>query len=38
MGQPEAGAIFIVKQEDSHEYISGTFLLAASEVYKLNNK
>ena len=24
-----------VKQEDSHEYVSGTFLLAASELYKL---
>jgi rhamnogalacturonyl hydrolase YesR len=25
-----------IKQEDSHEYVSGTFLLAASEVYKLS--
>ena len=24
------------KKEDSHEFISGTFLLAASEVYKLS--
>jgi rhamnogalacturonyl hydrolase YesR len=24
-----------IKQEDSHEYVSGTFLLAASEVYQL---
>jgi rhamnogalacturonyl hydrolase YesR len=24
-----------IKQDDSHEYVSGTFLLAASEVYKL---
>lgn len=26
-----------LKQEHSHEYVSGTFLLAASEVYKLKN-
>jgi rhamnogalacturonyl hydrolase YesR len=25
----------IVKKEDSHEFVTGTFLLAASEVYKL---
>jgi rhamnogalacturonyl hydrolase YesR len=27
-----------IKQEDSHEYVSGTFLLAASEVYQLSQK
>jgi rhamnogalacturonyl hydrolase YesR len=27
----------MVKKEDSHEYVSGTFLLAASEIYKLAN-
>lgn len=26
----------LIKMEDSHEYVSGTFLLAASEVYKLS--
>jgi unsaturated rhamnogalacturonyl hydrolase len=25
----------IVKKEDSHEFVTGTFLLAASEVYRL---
>ena len=35
-GQLEAGSPYIVKQEDSHEYVSGAFLLAASEMYKLN--
>jgi unsaturated rhamnogalacturonyl hydrolase len=28
----------VIKQEDSHEYISGIFLLAGSEVYKMNFK
>lgn len=28
----------IVKKEDSHEFVTGTFLLAASEVYKLNDQ
>jgi hypothetical protein len=26
----------LIKQSDTHEYVSGIFLLAASEVYKLN--
>ncbi len=34
-GQPVAGGPYEVKKEDSHEYVSGQFLLAASEVYKL---
>ena len=34
-GQLEAGSPDVVKQEDSHEYVTGTFLLAASEVYKM---
>jgi unsaturated rhamnogalacturonyl hydrolase len=34
-GQLEAGSPFIVKREDSHEYVSGAFLLAASEVYRV---
>ena len=34
-GQLEAGGPFKVIQEDSHEFVSGTFLLAASEMYKL---
>jgi unsaturated rhamnogalacturonyl hydrolase len=34
-GQPEADRPFSVKPEDTHEYVTGTFLLAASEVYKL---
>jgi hypothetical protein len=25
----------LVKREDSHEYVTGTFLLAASEMFKL---
>jgi len=28
-------APYKVLKEDSHEFVSGTFLLAASEVYKL---
>ncbi|MDR2762720.1 MAG: glycoside hydrolase family 88 protein [Planctomycetaceae bacterium] len=27
-----------IKQEDSHEYVSGIFLLAASEIYKLQSR
>lgn len=34
-GQPVGSAPYKVLKEDSHEYVSGTFLLAASEVYKL---
>ncbi len=34
-GQLEAAGPFKVLQEDSHEFVSGTFLLAASEMYKL---
>lgn len=34
-GQPVGSAPYKVMKEDSHEYVSGTFLLAASEVYKL---
>ena len=35
-GQPVAGGPYEVRMEDSHEYVSGQFLLAASEVYKLS--
>ncbi len=34
-GQRVGDQPVMVKMEDSHEYVSGTFLLAASEVYKL---
>lgn len=34
-GQLPAGAPYKVVQDDSHEYVSGMFLLAASEMYKL---
>jgi unsaturated rhamnogalacturonyl hydrolase len=34
-GQLVGAAPYKILQEDSHEYVSGTFLLAASEVYKL---
>jgi hypothetical protein len=34
-GQLVAGSPYMVKKEDSHEYGTGTFLLAASEVYKI---
>ena len=34
-GQRVGDRPVLVKMEDSHEYISGIFLLAASEVYKL---
>lgn len=36
-GQVVGDRPVMVKMEDSHEYVSGTFLLAASEVYKLKN-
>ena len=35
-GQMAAGAPYKVIQDDSHEYVTGMFLLAASEMYKLN--
>lgn len=34
-GQPVGSAPYKVLKEDTHEFVSGTFLLAASEVYKL---
>lgn len=34
-GQPVAGGPYRIYQEDSHEYVSGMFLLAASEIYKM---
>ena len=34
-GQRVGDRPIMIKMEDSHEYVSGTFLLAASEVYKL---
>lgn len=34
-GQKVGDRPVMVKKEDSHEFVSGTFLLAASEVYKL---
>jgi len=34
-GQLEAASPFVTLQEDTHEYVSGIFLLAASEIYKL---
>jgi hypothetical protein len=34
-GQDVGDRPVLVKKEDSHEYVTGTFLLAASEVYKL---
>lgn len=34
-GQPVGAAPYKVLKEDSHEFVSGTFLLAASEVFKL---
>ncbi|QGY47542.1 hypothetical protein GM418_28885 [Maribellus comscasis] len=36
-GQLSAGAPYKVIQDDSHEYVTGMFLLAASEMYKLGN-
>jgi len=35
-GQIVGGSPFVIKKEDSHEYVSGIFLLAASEIYKYN--
>lgn len=35
-GQMVGGSPYKILQEDSHEYISGMFLLAASEMYKIN--
>ena len=34
-GQPVGDHPVVVKQDDTHEFVTGTFLLAASEVYKL---
>ena len=34
-GQQVAGAPYEVKKEHSHEYVTGTFLLAGSEMLKL---
>ncbi|MEX2234777.1 MAG: glycoside hydrolase family 88 protein [Cyclobacteriaceae bacterium] len=34
-GQGVGDRPVMIKKEDSHEYVTGTFLLAASEVYKL---
>ena len=36
-GQLSAGAPYKVTQDDSHEYVTGMFLLAASEMYKLDD-
>ncbi len=36
-GQKVGDQPVMTKMDDSHEYVSGTFLLAASEVYKLKN-
>ena len=35
-GQAEADRPFLVKPEDTNEYVTGTFLLAGSEIYKLS--
>jgi rhamnogalacturonyl hydrolase YesR len=35
-GQRVGDRPVLIKKEDSHEYVSGTFLLAASEVYQLS--
>jgi rhamnogalacturonyl hydrolase YesR len=37
-GQKVGDRPIMHKKEDSHEYVSGTFLLAASEVYKLTSR
>ncbi|MDR1483265.1 MAG: glycoside hydrolase family 88 protein [Planctomycetaceae bacterium] len=37
-GQHVGDRPVFIKQEDSHEYVSGTFLLAASEVYQLSQQ
>jgi len=36
-GQLVGASPYVVLQEDSHEYVTGTFLLAASEMYKIKN-
>lgn len=36
-GQLVGASPYVVLQEDSHEYVSGTFLLAASEMYIMGN-
>ena len=36
-GQLPAGAPYKVKEDDSVEYVTGMFLLAASEMYKLDD-
>jgi rhamnogalacturonyl hydrolase YesR len=36
-GQRVGASPYRVAREDSHEYVTGTFLLAASEMYKLKN-
>ncbi len=36
-GQLVGASPYKILQEDSHEYVNGIFLLAASEMYKLNN-
>jgi uncharacterized protein affecting Mg2+/Co2+ transport len=35
-GQKVGDRPVMLSADDSHEYVSGTFLLAASEVYKLS--
>ena len=35
-GQLVGASPYKILKEDSHEYVTGTFLLAASEIYKLN--
>tara|TARA_B100001175_G_scaffold304698_1_gene300982 strand:- start:1407 stop:2603 length:1197 start_codon:yes stop_codon:yes gene_type:complete len=37
-GQLVGGSPYKILEEDSHEYVSGIFLLAASEMYKLNQQ
>lgn len=37
-GQRVGDRPVLIKEEDSHEYVSGTFLLAASEIYKLKSR
>jgi rhamnogalacturonyl hydrolase YesR len=34
-GQPVGASPFLILESDSHEYVTGMFLLAASEMYKL---
>jgi len=35
-GQPVSFGPYKILMEDSHEYVTGMFLLAASEIYKLS--